>query len=495
MRVLFVYMNYIEEGFLPLGLASLSGALKQEGHKTDIFDTSFWIDESSEYNETDRETGEKYHEYKKVEGYSFKRRKTSVTEEFRKKIKEFNPDLIACYATSHEYKDLVKILPIKSEFRIPAIVGGPHATVAPDEVISYKYVDMLCRGEGEGALVELVSKMEDEKDITDVKNLWVIEDGKIHKNEVRPYIHNLDKLPLPDWGLFDARHLIRPFEGKLKNYGFFESSRGCPHKCTYCINDFLHCLYRNKGKIIRFKSAKRIVAEMKAFKDTVGVSHVQFVDDNFLLRPEKDLKEFAALYCREIGVPFFIMAHPNTITEKKADILQEAGCVMVAIGVESGSDRIRKQVCKRFTTNETLVLAAKSLRKRGIMVSTYNIIGFPSETREDIFDTIKINRLMQTDRHSVRFLYPYPGTQIREKCISKGYMGESAVPSSYLQDPILDLPQISKKELKGLKNTFAFYLRFPERFWPIIEECEEDSPRSEVLFELLSMVYSEIGGT
>jgi anaerobic magnesium-protoporphyrin IX monomethyl ester cyclase len=490
MRILFVYVNFIEEGFLPMGVASLSGALKLKGHETDMFDSSFWIDESSGDNRTDRETGEKYHEYKKVGDYSFKRKKVNVINEFRNKIKEFNPDLIACTSTSHEFNDLLKILNVKLEFNIPVIVGGPHATVAPDSVISNEYVDIICRGEGEGALVELVDKMKNGSDITDIKNLWVKKNGKVYKNDVRPYVQNLDELPIPDWGLFDSRHHIRPFEGKLKKYCFFESSRGCAYKCTYCINKIHHDIYHGKGKTVRFKSIKRIIDELKSFRKLHEFNHVQFVDDNFLSISNKDMKDFAERYSQEIGVPFFIMAYPHNVTEAKADLLLKAGCIMVAIGVESGNDRIRNEICKRSITKESMVLASERLRKRGIMVSTYNIIGFPSETRENIFETIKLNRMMQPDRFSVRFLYPYPGTELREECIEKGYMDENQIPSSYLQEPILNLPQITKEELKGLKKTFAFYLKFPERFWPLIEECEKDDTRAELLFDLFSKVYT-----
>ena len=471
-KVLFVYHNELEEGFMPASLAVLSGVMKAEGVETKLFDTSFWRDKNSKLFENDREMREKTGEFKKVLGYNPKREIVDLTNKFTECVEDYHPNLIAATSTSYEFKSLLDfILPTKKRFNIPLIIGGSHATMNPESAIKQDGVDIICRGEGEIALSKLIKKIEQGDRFNDIPNLWIKNsDGSITKNLVGPLI-NMDDLPNPDWDLFESNHRIRPFEGELKNYGFFEISRGCPNRCSYCINEGLQKMYKEAGinsKNFRFQSPAKLVNLMKKYKEKYDFNHVQFVDENLSVMPLESLRELAELYKKEEGIGFFAMARPEGFISKpeKAKLFAEMGCKMIALGAESGNEDLKKRILNRQMKNETLITAAQMLREQGILISLYNIIGFPTETKEMIFDTLKLNRKIQPDRYSVRFLVPYPGTSIRDYCVKKGYIEEDYENKrrnvSFLLEPILNLPSPphpTKDELIEIKNNFGKYIK------------------------------------
>lgn len=486
MRILFVYPSSVSEGYLHPGIALLSAVLKEAGHETSLFDTSFFeIPVKSE-----RIMKERAIEFKKVKDFDkfiTKKKKVDIKEKFRKKLKEFKPDLIAVSCISMEFEFLLSFLDVKKEFNIPVIIGGPHATVAPNEAIAPECIDIVCIGEGENALLELCKKMEKKKDITKIKNLWIKKKGKIYKNEPRNLLENLDSLPYPDWSIFDERHLFKPFWGKIYRFGYFSLGRGCPFNCAFCINSFLHKMYFRKGVFHREKSIERIINEIKFFKDKYKINFIQFQDETFLALNDKKLEEFLKAYKREINLPFYMMTRPETINEKNIKLLKRSKCCkLLGIGVESGNEEIRNQVCNKCFSNEQLIKAARILKDNRINIVSYNMIGLPNETRKQIFDTIRINKKIESKLCTVYFFYPFKGTPLRKLCEEKNYLKEENKDARPTTDTTLDLPQISKEELRTLKRLFPLYLRTPEFFWPIIRICEKDGIFSRSLYSIIS---------
>jgi len=475
-KVLFVYHNELEEAFMPASLSVLGGVLRDYGAEIKLFDTSFWRDINSDIIENDREVRERTGEFKKApKGYDTEREVVDIKKKFMEAVEEFKPDLIAATSTSYEFNSLVNfILPAKLKHNIPLIVGGSHPTVYSESAIKKQGVDIICVGEGEKAILELVKKIEKKENYENIPSLWIKKpNGEIIKNKIGNLME-MDDLPEPNWEIFDKRHRVRPFEGELKSYGFFEISRGCPHNCSYCINAKLHQIYKNSNincKLYRFYSPEKIVKIMKKFKDQYYFNHIQLVDENIAIMPIDDLRKLAELYKKEVGVGFFTMARPECFIAEpeKAKLLADMGCKMIALGAESGNEELKKTVLNRPMKNETLIKGTKILKEAGILVSLYNIIGFPHETKEMIFDTIELNRIIQPDRFSVRFLVPYPGTAIRDLCVKEGYIEEDYENKrknvSFLIEPILNLPSpphATKEELMKIKENFGRYLKMSE---------------------------------
>jgi len=484
MKVLFVYHNEIEESFMPYSIAVLGGVAKKCKVETKLFDTSFLKDINSKVIENDRQVRERTGEYKKVEGYNPERKIVNLKEMFMQTVEEYKPDLIAATSTSYEFDSLIEMIyPAKIRFNIPLIVGGAHPTVAPDQAINKKGVDMICIGEGEYAFESLLNKIKQNQDYQHILNLWVKDSkGEIIRNNLGDLI-DMDDIPEPDWDLIDSRHRIRPFEGELMNYGFFEISRGCPNTCSYCINHVKNKLYKESGvnsKIFRFHSPKEIVKRMVKYKLKYGFNHIHLIDDNLSVMPIEKLEELSKLYKDNVGIKFFTMGRPEPLVAnpQKVKVLAEMGCEMIALGAESGNEELRRTVLKRPMDEDILKKAVEIIKNQGIKVSLFNIIGFPTETKEMIFETIELNRRIKPDSYSVRFLHPYPGTAIRDFCIERQYITgdfEKEKRASFLMEPILNLPSPphpTKQELIDLKQNFGRYVKMSDKEYEEIKAKE-----------------------
>ena len=404
-KILFVYHNPFEDGRICTSIASLGGMLKENGFETALFDTTFWRDKNENNLMENRKIREKLGGYKAVKGYDPQRKIVDLKENFRDAVARYEPDLIAATSTSHEFNSLLEfVYPTKQEFNIPLIVGGSHATADPDRAIQKKAVDIVCIGEGEGPLLDLVLRMREKKDCSDISSLWIKNvRGDIVKNPIRSQNNNLDVLQDPDWDLFDERHLIRPFEGELKRYGFFETSRGCPHNCSYCLNAKLHKITTEDGKKFasyRYHSPEEIVRKIKKYKEIYQINHVQFIDENMANMPLDRLEKLAKLYKKQIGLPFFTQSRPDPFVRQpeKAKIMADMGCIMLGIGVETADEELNKTILNRPMKISTVEKGVNILKDAGIMVATYYIIGFPTETKEMIEKTIDLHKRIKPDR-------------------------------------------------------------------------------------------------
>ncbi|MEK6872091.1 MAG: radical SAM protein [Nanoarchaeota archaeon] len=480
-KVLFVYHNDIEDGFIHPALAILGGQLEENSINHRLFDTSFLRDIHSQHKESVRELRERIGEEKPA-GYVPTRRVVDLSEEFYKTVEEFRPDLIALSSTSYDFLGATDfILKAKREFKIPVIVGGPHAMVAPYRAIKNPAIDMVCIGEGEKPLLNLIQRINSEKDVTEIRSLWFKDpenSAHIIRNPKEKGIENLDELPLPDWDMFDKRHIERPWMGKLTRQGYVEISRGCPFKCSYCIQPSLHDIPNEGGKTdntqYKFHSnAEKIVGRIKELRNKYKFNHIQLIDENMPTMPYKDLEILAEVWNRELNTPenpitFFTMSRPEYLVIRhpdlkdgagkqllrdgrglsvgKAEILASMGCTAVAMGAESGNEWLRREVLNRPMETGFLEAASEVLMRNGIHVSLYNIIGFPFETEKMIYDTIEQLWRIKPDRYSVRHLTPYPGTPIRAtaelyKFIDPDYEDKPGGAKSFLHEPVMRLPK------------------------------------------------------
>ncbi|HLA37045.1 MAG TPA: hypothetical protein VJZ02_01110, partial [Candidatus Brocadiales bacterium] len=166
-------------------------------------------------------------------------------------------------------------------------------------------------------------------------------------------------------------------------------------------------------------------------------------------------------------------------------------CEGISVGIESGNYELRKNVLGRDITNERVIHAFELLEGSRIRVSGNNIIGFPTETREKIFDTIELNRQIKAKGVMVSFFSPYRGCALREVCDLEKYLKEDDIANDYRLSPTLNMPQLTSKELTGLHRTFPLYVRFPKSEWPLIKICEGNGPQAESLYQELSNIYTE----
>jgi radical SAM superfamily enzyme YgiQ (UPF0313 family) len=311
---------------------------------------------------------------------------------------------------------------------------------------------MICIGEGEEALIELCRRISEGKDYSDVGNLWLRKDGQIIRNGLRKPI-DINKLPIPDYSLFEPERFFRPMAGKVYKTIPIETNRGCPFSCSFCNSPSTFKLYReNKFNFFRRKSLSKIREELHYLIKKWDAEYIYFTSDNFLVDSDNEFDTFIKIY-KEIKLPFWIQSRPETITQYRATKLKEVGCHRISLGLEHGNDEFRKKVLKKKFDNKTIIKASKILADAGIPLTINNIIGFPDETRELVFDTIELNRKLIFDTTNCATFAPFHGAPLQKLCVEKGYISEDLIFGSINVDVPLDMPQLSRKEIKGLRRT------------------------------------------
>ncbi len=424
MKILFVYPNIVESPVdISTGLAILSALCKKAGHKTSLIDSSFGISDS----------------------------------DIIKKVKRFNPDIVAITTATNDFDYAVHIATlIKRNFELLIIAGGYHPTVYPEEVISKECFDIVCVGEGEYAFLELIKSLEKNKLNTKIKNLWFKKEQKnkisVIKNPLRLLIQDLDSLPLTDRTLFDYKRYLKWNHGTAT----FISIRGCPFKCSYCINNFLCKMYKGKGKYVRFRSVDNLFKEIKKTLKKYGkyIKNIEFYDDTFTL-DEKRVKEFCRKYPKEIGLPFNINARVNAVRPEFFKLLKQAGCVRVSIGLESGDSYIRNKILKRNMTDRQIIETFNAVKKAGLKTYAFNMVGIPFETKASIKKTINLNKKCRPDYVGVSIFNAFKGTEIYDLCEKKGWLKKKYA-RSYFRESNINHPNFKISDLRKIRNTFGF---------------------------------------
>jgi radical SAM superfamily enzyme YgiQ (UPF0313 family) len=317
----------------------------------------------------------------------------------------------------------------------PIIVGGVHATLNPEEI--FEFADIVCIGEGEYPILKLLQGKKD------IKNLWF--KGQ-PKPELRPLTNNLDELPFPDYSLFDMGKILKKTDGTFAVI----ASRGCPMSCSYCANHALRETYKGLGTYFRFRSVKNTISMLEYYLlKYPQIKHFTFADDIFGINREW-VKEFSYKYH---SVGFDCNLRVEMVDEDLLLDLKSADCSMVELGIESGNEQIRSEVLNRKMTNEQMVNAFDMAHKLGLKTRSYNMVGLPFETAVNIQETIALNKRCNPDEVAVFYFYPYRGTKLYDVCKKRGFLTDKKT-TSYTSESVLNLPTISKRELKKLYNEF-----------------------------------------
>lgn len=384
MKILFIYPDFVStgkdrHGMYNHGIGLLSAVLKKEGHEVALL-----------------------HIIKPI-----------TKNKFTDHLNRQQPDIVAFSATTNLYKyvkDWSKWTKEHSEAIV--ICGGIHPTLVPEEVIKEKSIDAVCIREGEYSLAEFCKYIDNNIDNKHINGIWLKEDGKIYKGELRP-LSNLDELPFPDKSIFDYRNLTLGSEG----CGIFMASKGCPYNCTYCCNETIRKSTNTSGQpYVRFKSVDYIIAEIEDELTKYPFINVIGFDDDILPLKIDWFEEFVKQYKRNIHLPMACNLRPNLATKERFKLLKEAGCIQIAMGIEAGNDFIRNTILKRNLSLEQIINAYSLCEEAGIKMFAYNMIGLPFENVSTMLETIKLNAQVKIDMCQASIFYPYPKTELYELC-------------------------------------------------------------------------------
>jgi len=377
-------------------------------------------------------------------------------EEFLNRIDAENPDLIAFSSTTLQFSVVEQMARWlhEAEVPVPTLCGGVHPTICPEQAIAADGMNMICRGEGEGAIVEVCEKLERGGDTSSIRNLWVKTGNRITQNDLRP-LEDLDALPFPDRDIFPN---YQNLWWERNGTAVIMASRGCPFSCNYCCNKILREVHPNHKKIVRFRSPELVIEEIIRIRERFPfVTSLNFDDDILVLRKDWS-DEFFQRYQREVALPFCCNVRPGSLTPKLAGSLRLAGCREVRIGIESGNDRIRNQVLNRSISRRQIFDTIALLRENELYVRSFNMVGIPFETPRDVLDTVKMNAELGIPDPQCTIFYPFPGTELHETCRKNGFLTERVLVDYYL-DTALSLPTLSHGQILMFHHYFDRFLR------------------------------------
>jgi radical SAM superfamily enzyme YgiQ (UPF0313 family) len=392
MKILLFYPNETLLGIAPSNLAILSACLKKNGHEVKLFDCTLYRRNDAQ---TQDQTRERLGQVKKtnIEDY-VKLKNENVYNDFVKTVEEYDPNLIGITLIDSTISFSFSFLELIKHKNIPVVVGGVATTFLYEKILKSGLVNYAVIGEGEEAIVELANKIENKEDTTSIKNIYTIDDkGHINKNSLRKLI-NLDDLPMPDFSIYEYDRFYRPFIGKIVRMLQVDIDRGCPFICTYCAAPTLREKYKKEecGNYYRVKNWDKAFNEMKYLIKEFDINCLWISSETFLALPLKRFEEFADRYIKEIALPFWCQSRLDTFTEEKTKLLAEMGCKAISVGLEHGSEKIRKELLHKYISNERVLEAMRIISKHNFSVTVNNMIGFPDETRENIFETVELNK-------------------------------------------------------------------------------------------------------
>ncbi|MDA1219917.1 MAG: radical SAM protein [Chloroflexi bacterium] len=488
-KVLLVYPNYSMVNLVPTNIGILTACLKQNGFIVDLFDTTFYRTAERTLDEIRVETLQVRKFDLEEMGVRFK--PGNYVDDFKKKIAEFQPDLIGMTAVEDTWPQAVNLIESIRDYPAPVIVGGVYPTLASDIPISHPGVNMICIGEGEHAIIEVATKLMNGEDYSTIQNLWVKKDGKIIKNPMRPPI-DLEDVPFGDFDLFEKERFYRPMQGKVVRMLPIETDRGCPYTCRFCEAPSLVALYKEgTGQhYFRRKNWETVKREIDLYVRKYNAEYIYFNAETFLAMNDQEFNKFAEVY-QQIKLPFWMQTRVETLTEHRIQELERVGCNRISIGLEHGNEEFRKMIVGKGFSNQRILDVFKLLDRNSIPITINNIIGFPDETRELIFETIELNRQLGSDSVNAYIFTPYRGTGMYNDALSRGYLDPDAETNSIISGSILNMPSIGKDEILGLVRTFSLYVKFPKEEWPDIAAAEKFTEEGDAKFAELSKRYYE----
>ena len=403
----------------PIGLAYLAAVLEQDGHEIKIIDCPVCgVD----------------HEKLKAELASFAPMLIGIT--------SMTPTILSAFQSARVAKEACPDSTV--------VLGGPHATFMSKQILSQEAaVDIVVRGEGEKTILELAQHSPNLDSLHKIKGItFKNHDGQITQTPNRPFIQNLDELPLPAYKYVP-----------LERYRIFgrthlqvTTSRGCPYQCSFCISSQMF------GAKFRARSPKNVVDELEWLRDVHGANGISFCDDTLTLDRQRILEICEEIKNRKIGLPWGCLTRVDRVSKEVLAKMREAKCQLIHFGVESGSQKILDAVKKGTTVGQN-EKAIKLTKEEGLFVAVSVIVGYPGETKDTVEKTMDFIRKTEPDDVWLAIATPYPGTELRTLVESRGWKMSEDWSLYDIAHPVFENPILPSEEISKIRETFynGFY--------------------------------------
>ncbi len=349
-----------------------------------------------------------------------------------------NIDFVGLTATTPLINNALAIAQVAKEIfpAVKTVFGGVHPSVLPEEVLSHPQVDFVVVDEGEETMAELVVS----ENFKEVPGLGYKENSKIFKNPSRPLIKDLDAIPPPAYHLLPMDKYY-PAVGSYKRLPamILFATRGCPGRCTFC--------YRTFRGVVRKRSARNIINEIKILQRDYGIKEVAFYDDTFTLFKDV-VREFCDIIIREkIDVTWSCFTRVDQVDEELLRAMKKAGCHLILFGVESADEQILANINKRISLAQ-VVQVVKAARKIGIETRASFMFGNQGENEETIKKTIDFAIKLDPDEVQFNITTAYPGTELFDWAKERGYIKSFNWDDYSMSNVIWELPGLPQDKLQ-----------------------------------------------
>jgi radical SAM superfamily enzyme YgiQ (UPF0313 family) len=424
--VLFIYPNLNAQIGFNYGIAYISGLLKAHGHETALLNVNEQL------------------------GYPLD------LERIARDVERINPDLIGFSVLTNQYKYTLEIARhLRKTSDRPIVFGGIHPTMDPEGCLSDNAADYICVGEGEEAFLEAVAKGSPRG----IANMGYREGKEIILQPLRPFT-DITTLPEKDYEIFDFQTMIDAKDGWV---GLL-ASRGCPFRCTYCLNHKIIEVYKNSNCLpkhyMRRHTVEQVLTEVEHLLSRYERIKMFIFDDDLFTFDKQWLREFSQGYRKVTHKGFVCNAHVRMFDEEAARLLAEAGCRIVKFGVESGSDRIRRAMLHRYMTNRDIEQAFAAAHKFGLHTSAFVMIGLPGEEASDVMDTVRLLAKVRPGRFRWTLFFPFIGTKAYEIAEETGTVdfGKMAALDNFTDETCMDLGPEVNLLVSKVKDTFCAFV-------------------------------------
>jgi len=464
-KVLLIEASAEMEMGIPPNVAILVAAVKSAGFDVDVFSTNEYRHGGLTGDEVRVNTLQVPPAIPSK--ISIKPKNSDMVSDFLKKVKSYKPDIVGLSTTEATYEAGLQLLNSIKDNDIFTIVGGAYPTLCPEDIIKEDSVDAVCIGEGAEALVELCQSMRDDKKDYKIKNIWFKVNSEIVKNPIRP-LSNIDDTPFQDWSPWTIPpRAAKAMAGEIRITALVELSRGCPFNCSFCANHYLNQKFKHN---YRERSIDRFIEEIQYLKKQYNLGFIYIADETILTTSEKRFAELIDKYAA-VKIPFWCQTRPEFIKYEKVKLLKDVGLQAINIGIESGDYEFRKKILNRTMSHDAIVNGIRQARKADVRVGANVIMGFPGESRENVFKTIDLVREVDPTSTMVHLFQPYAKTPLREECVKRGLIEKDYKCGDYRFDAI-GTGVLSVDELLGLQRTFNLYVDTPKNRWNEVEKAE-----------------------
>jgi radical SAM superfamily enzyme YgiQ (UPF0313 family) len=318
---------------------------------------------------------------------------------------------------------------------LPVVVGGEYPTIDPAASLSLPGVQAAAVGEPDASLVTYFERMKDPAAAQVVLGVWLRDERGTVQPALPPLVEDLNSLPFAHRDLFGYAEHVRA-AGQIE----IAIGRGCPQRCTYCVNDRRRELAKGRGAWVRRRAPGNILAEINLLRERYpGIRSVRFLDHTFAL-DRGWLETFLEAYPRQCGLPFQCHVRANAADEPTIQRLATAGCQLADVEVISASNLMRNEILEMDLTKDQIRNAFARLKAAGIRQRAIVYLGAPYESEASLDETRKLLVALQPDIADIRPYYPWPGTRARTLCQEQGWIHPRGEEQYHHDLPGVDIP-------------------------------------------------------